>query len=76
MEGNNEMLLGVAEEIEISLLAEVTTRARVAAMMLELGTLCVKCGRPSSKDMQAYTHLSLGAHKVINERQVGSDKKS
>lgn len=75
MEGNNEMLLGVAEEIEISLLAEVTMRAR-AVMMLELGTLCVKCGRPSSKDMQAYTHLSLGAHKVINERQVGSDKKS
>ena len=69
------MLLGVAEEIEISLLAEVTTRAR-AAMMLELGTLCVKCGRPSSKDMQAYTHLSLGAHKAINEKQVGSDKKS
>ena len=71
------MLLGVAEEIEISLLAEVTMRARArAAMMLELGTLCVKCGRPSSKDMQAYTHLSLGAHQVINERQVGSDKKS
>ena len=75
MDGNNAMLLGVAEEIEISLLAEVTMRAR-AVMMLELGTLCVKCGRPSSKDMQAYTHLSLGAHKVINERQVGSDKKS